>query len=48
MVMVRDRPTGRIVALVRNGSADVVTGGDDLELVFSDGVRSVGRRVRVP
>jgi hypothetical protein len=48
MVMVRDRLTGRIVALVRNGSADVVAGGDDFELVFSDGVRSAARRVRVP
>jgi hypothetical protein len=48
MVMVRDRRTGRIVALVRNGSADVVAGGDDFELVFSDGVRSAARRVRVP
>ena len=48
MVMVRDRPTGRIVALVRNGSADLIAGGDDLELVFSDGVRSAERRVRVP
>jgi hypothetical protein len=48
MVMVRDRATGSIVALVRNGGADVVAGGDDLELVFSDGVRSAERMVRVP
>lgn len=48
MVMVRDRTTGQVVALVRHGHADIVVGGGDLELLFSDGVRSAARAVRVP
>jgi hypothetical protein len=48
MVIVRNRLTGRIVAMVRHGSADVITGGNDFELVFSDGVRSAARTVRIP
>lgn len=47
MVMVRDRTNGRIVALVRDGRAELV-GGRDLELIFSDGVRSAALTVRVP
>ena len=47
MVMVRDPDTGRIVSFARGGDAVVGTGARALELVFSDGVRSVVRTVSV-
>lgn len=47
LVVVRDLETHRIVAMVRGGRADVVTARNDVELLFSDGVRSVADTVRV-
>jgi hypothetical protein len=41
-IMVRDRTTGDVVALVRNGSLDLSQFGapDKLDLLISDGVKS--------
>jgi hypothetical protein len=47
MTMVRDRRTGRILALVRGGGAEVAAASPDVELLFSDGVRSAAP-VRIP
>ena len=44
MAMVRDASTGQIMGFVRSQGADVATGGRPVEVVFSDGVRSVVRR----
>ena len=44
MAMVRDVSTGQIMGFVRRQGAVVATGGRDVEVVFSDGVRSVVRR----
>jgi hypothetical protein len=47
MVMVRDPESGRILSLARGGEVRVRSGARELDLVFSDGVRSTGRRVAV-
>ena len=44
MAMVRDAATGQIMGFVRRQGAVVATGGRHVEVVFSDGVRSVVRR----
>ncbi len=41
MAMVRDAATGQIMGYVRNSGDAVVTGGRRLEVVYSDGARSV-------
>lgn len=45
-VMVRDPRTGEILSLARSGDTRVRTSAGELELVLSDGVHSVARRVR--
>ncbi|HEX7118093.1 MAG TPA: hypothetical protein VF212_04860 [Longimicrobiales bacterium] len=47
MVMVRDPRTGEILSFARDGAAALRTSAGELELVFSDGVHSAARRVRV-
>jgi hypothetical protein len=47
MVIVRDADSGEILSFARGGSARVETSRSELELVFSDGVRSASARVRV-
>jgi hypothetical protein len=42
--MVRDAATGQIMGFVRRQGAVVGTGGRSVDVVFSDGVRSVVRR----
>jgi hypothetical protein len=48
MVMVRDAATGRVLSFARGGDVTVTAPGRRLELVYSDGVRSTGRRVELP
>ena len=45
VVMVRDRGTGEIISFARGGVASIWTSGRELQLVFSDGIRSVTKRV---
>jgi hypothetical protein len=47
MVMVRDAQTGEVLSFARGGSVDVVNQNRELDLVFSDGVRSQVKRVAV-
>ncbi len=47
MVVVRDPSTGQILSFARGGDASVFATRDNLELVYSDGVRSASRRVQV-
>jgi hypothetical protein len=47
MVMVRDAQTGDVLSFARGGSVDVVTQNREVDLVFSDGVRSQVKRVAV-
>jgi hypothetical protein len=47
MVMVRDAKTGEILSFARGGSVDVVTRNQQVDLVFSDGVQSLVKRVAV-
>ena len=46
MVMVRDAATGEVLSFARGGSMNVMraNAGGELELIFSDGVRSTTRR----
>ena len=44
MAMVRDAGTGEVLGFVRDAGRTVVTGGRRVEVVFSDGVRSVVKR----
>lgn len=44
MAMVRDANSGELMGFVRQSGAAVATGGRSVEVVFSDGVRSVVRR----
>ncbi len=48
MVMVRDARSGQVLSLGRDGTTTVSNNGGDLELVFSDRVRSITQRVSVP
>ncbi|HEX8243416.1 MAG TPA: hypothetical protein VF541_07975 [Longimicrobium sp.] len=45
--MVRDPRTGQVLSFARGGAAQVRTDAPELELLFSDGVRTTPRRVRV-
>lgn len=47
MVLVREAATGQVLSFARGGGVDVHTDAAELELLFSDGVRTAGRRVRV-
>lgn len=47
LAVVRDGRTGEILAFGRGGAARVRTDAPELELLFSDGVRTTTRRVRV-
>ena len=44
-VLIRDAATGEFLAFGRDGSAEVQSRGAELQLLFSDGVRTVKRRV---
>jgi hypothetical protein len=46
MVVIRDAATGEILSLSRSGRTRVRPSSDRIELVFSDGVRTVDREVR--
>ena len=43
MAMVRDASTGALMGFVRRSGDAVVTGGRAIDVIFSDGVRSVRR-----
>ena len=47
MVMVRDAETGEVLSLARGGAVDVPTSRNQVDLVFSDGVRSRMTRATV-
>ena len=47
MVMVRDPESGRILSFARGGATQVMSAAGELELSYSDGVRSGTRRVRL-
>ena len=47
MALIRDRQTGQILSFARGGSAQIRARNADLEVILSDGVRSVSRRVRI-
>jgi hypothetical protein len=47
MALIRDRQTGQVLSFARGGSAQVSARSTDLEVILSDGVRSVSRQVRV-
>ncbi len=47
MVVVRDAVTHEVLSFARGGSADVATGRAEVEVIYSDGVRSAARRVKV-
>ncbi len=44
MAVVRDATSGAIMGFVRNSGAEIVTNGRRVEVVYSDGVRSVVRK----
>jgi hypothetical protein len=48
LVVVRDPQTGAILSLARGGTATVYTGNPDVDLLFSDGVHTVGSRELTP
>ena len=47
MVMVRNAATGSILSFARGGETRIATEAGELELVFSDGVRSTVQRAAV-
>ncbi len=47
MVVVRDAATGDVLSFARGGVADIATAKANLEVIFSDGVRSAARTLRV-
>jgi len=47
MALIRDRQTGQVLSFARGGSAQVSARSTNLEVILSDGVRSVSRQVRV-
>jgi hypothetical protein len=47
MVLVRDAASRQVLSFARGGSARIWSTGEDVELQFSDGVRSTTRAVRV-
>jgi hypothetical protein len=46
MAMLRDATTGKVIGFVRASGTDIATGGRSLEVVYSDGVRSVVQKLR--
>ncbi len=46
MAMLRDGTTGKVMGFVRTPGAEINTGGRAVEVVYSDGVRSVVRKLR--
>ncbi|MDF1505611.1 glycoside hydrolase family 3 N-terminal domain-containing protein [Roseisolibacter sp. H3M3-2] len=46
MVVVRDPASGAVLSFARGGDASIAASGAEVELVYSDGVKSVGRRER--
>jgi hypothetical protein len=47
VVMVRDAETGQVLSFARGGDVELSTTKAQLDLLFSNGVRSYGKRVRV-
>jgi hypothetical protein len=47
MVMVRDVVTGQVLSLARGGDVELTTTKSQLDLIFSNGVRSHLKRVQV-
>jgi hypothetical protein len=47
MALIRDRQTGEILSFARGGTAQIRSSSADLEVILSDGVRSVRREIRV-
>ncbi|HJU64363.1 MAG TPA: hypothetical protein VJ596_01740, partial [Gemmatimonadaceae bacterium] len=47
MAMIRDAESGEILSFARGGAATLRTSGAELEMQFSDRVRTVARRVRL-
>lgn len=47
VVMVRDPRTNQVLSFARGGATQVATDAAELELLFSDGVRTTPRRVRL-
>ena len=47
MALIRERQTGEILSFARGGTAQIRAGSADLEVILSDGVRSVKREIRV-
>src|SRR4051812_1790211 len=47
MIMVRDPDTGDVLSFARGGEVQVVTGKSRVDLVLSNGVQSIRKRVRV-
>ncbi len=45
--MIRDAVTGQILSFARGGAIEVLSSARELEVVLSDGVASVRRRVAV-
>jgi hypothetical protein len=46
-VIVRDPRTSDTIAIARGGSMDLTTDAPELELIFSDGLRSFTRSLKV-
>ena len=46
MALIRDRQTGQVLSFARGGSAQLRARSTDLEVILSDGVRSVSRQMR--
>jgi len=47
MVVVRDAISGDVLSFARGGSADIVASGSEVEVVYTEGVRSASRKVKV-
>jgi hypothetical protein len=47
MAMIRDAQTGEILSFARGGSATLRASSAEVEVHFSDRVRSVSRRLRL-
>jgi hypothetical protein len=47
LAVVRSATTGAVLSIVRGGAASVRSGAGEVDIVFSDGVKSVTRRLRV-
>ena len=46
MAMLRDAITGKVIGFVRSSGSEVQTGGRAVEIVYSDGVRSVVQKLK--